>query len=118
MGRCTRLILRQGLFKVVGGLLVLLVQQGYSSNIVQRGGELRVILERLCKVLARDSPLAQLEFDNAYLVIEQGILAVDAKGCQIVRNGVIIIVVNTRQVSFHLCRFGGLQLVLLCRVRG
>ena len=78
MGRGARLVHRQRLFEVDDGRLVFLVQKGYSSQVVHRGDKLGVDLERLGKVFARVSPLAQLEFDNAHLVIKQGILAVDA----------------------------------------
>ena len=62
----------------------------------------------------RISPIAQLEFGHAQLVIEHGILTGDAQGSLIIGGCALIVVVSTRQITFF---FQHLDLVSLVRLR-
>ena len=69
MRGCNRLIHRQRLLEVLHGGFVLPVQKGHRSQVVQRGRELRIVLQRPPKFLVRIPPIAQFELGNAQLVI-------------------------------------------------
>ena len=58
VGGGNRLIQRQRLLEVADSRLVLLVQQGHGSQVVHRGNELRVVLQRQRKVFARRPSLS------------------------------------------------------------